>query len=100
MEILKMLQITSKNFEQEVVKSALPVLLLWGMNEPASSSLALQMMKLDPAKVNIARVDIDSSPDLAMQHTIRQCPLVQLFVNGMAIAQDTQLSSQLLEQVI
>jgi thioredoxin-like negative regulator of GroEL len=93
--------LTGKNFDLEVLQSALPVLVLWGaVMDVNSTKIALAMMKLDAAKVKTARVDIDASPDLVMRFSVRQVPLVVLFVAGMALAEDTTLSETLLKQVM
>jgi thioredoxin-like negative regulator of GroEL len=95
-----MLEVTIKNFESEVLQSQLPVLVLWGsVMDVNSNKIALQMMKLDATKVKAVRVDIDKSPDLVMRYTVRDVPLVVLFEQGMALAQDTTLSDVLLKQV-
>ena len=95
-----MLEVTSKNFDTEVLQSQLPVLVLWGAAMDVNSNkIALQMMKLDATKVKTVRVDIDKSPDLVMRFSVRDVPLVVLFEQGMALAQDTTLSDALLKQV-
>jgi thioredoxin-like negative regulator of GroEL len=95
-----MLEVTIKNFESEVLQSQLPVLVLWGsVMDVNSNKIALQMMKLDATKVKAVRVDIDKSPDLVMRYTVRDVPLIVLFEQGMALAQDTTLSDVLLKQV-
>ena len=95
-----MLELTNSNFESKVLQNNFPVLVLWGMNEPMSNQIAIQMMKLNSAKVQIGKIDIDISPDLAMKFSIRQIPFIMLFVQGMVIATDTTLSDAILKQVM
>ena len=91
-----MLDITGKNFDTEVLQSQLPVLVLWGAAMDVNSNkIALQMMKLDAAKVKTVRVDIDASPELVMRFSVRDVPLVVLFIQGMAMAQDTSLTPEM-----
>lgn len=97
-----MLELTGKNFDAEVLKSQpLPVIVLWsgGTMDINSNKIALQMMKLDPTKVKISMVDISKSPDLVMRFSVRDVPLVVLFVQGMAVAQDTTLTDSIIKQV-
>jgi thioredoxin-like negative regulator of GroEL len=97
-----MLELTGKNFDTEVLQNQkLPVLVLWsgGTMDINSNKIAVQMMKLDPTKVKITMVDISKSPELVMRFSVRDVPLVVLFVAGMAVVQDTVLSDSILKQV-
>ena len=96
-----MLELTGQNFETEVLQNQpLPVLVLWGAAMDINSNkIVLQMMKLDATKVKIARVDINKSPDLVMKYSVRDVPLVVLFIEGLALEQDTKLSDVILQQV-
>jgi thioredoxin-like negative regulator of GroEL len=96
-----MLELTGQNFETEVLQNQpLPVLVLWGAAMDINSNkIVLQMMKLDATKVKIARVDINKSPDLVMKYSVRDVPLVVLFIEGLALEQDTKLSDAILQQV-
>ena len=96
-----MLELTGKNFESEVIQNQLlPVLVLWAVAMDVNSTqLAFKIMKLDTTKVKIAKVDIDQSPDLVMRYSVRQVPLLVLFVQGMAVAQDTNLSFSILQNI-
>ena len=96
-----MLELTGQNFETEVLQNQpLPVLVLWGAAMDINSNkIALQMMKLDATKVKTARVDINKSPDLVMKYSVRDVPLVVLFIEGLALEQDTKLSDVILQQV-
>lgn len=96
-----MLELTGKTFDVEVLlNQPLPVLVLWSAAMDVNSTkIALQMMKLDSTKVKIVKVDIDKSPDLVMRFTVRDVPSLVLFVQGMAMAEDTTLSDTILKQV-
>ena len=96
-----MLELTGQTFETEVLQNQpLPVLVLWGAAMDINSNkIALQMMKLDATKVKTARVDINKSPDLVMKYSVRDVPLVVLFIEGLALEQDTKLSDAILQQV-
>jgi thioredoxin 1 len=96
-----MLEVTPKNFDAEVLQCQLPVLVLWGAAMDVNSNkIAFQMMKLDATKVKCVRVDIDASPELVMRFTVRDVPLVVLFIQGMAMAQDTTGVTQEMKDII
>ena len=95
-------QLTGKNFDAEVLQNqSLPVLVLWGAwMDVNTTKIRLSMMtKLDPAKVKNTQVYADDCPDLVMKFSVRQIPLVVLFVQGMAVAQDTSISPAILQYI-
>lgn len=91
--------VTSKNFDTEVLQSTLPVVVLWGeAMDVNSNQVAYQMMvKVDPVLAKCVRIDIDQSPDLVMRFSVRDVPLVVLWIQGMAMEQDTTLSQKILD---
>ena len=95
------LQLTGKTFDAEVLQNQLlPVLVLWGAwMDVNTTKIRLAMMKLDPAKVKLTQVYADDCPDLVMKYSVRQIPLLVLFAQGMAIAQDTTLSPAILQNI-
>ena len=96
-----MISLTTDNFDSEVLQSDIPVVVLWGMPMNVNSNLiAIAFKKLRLPNVKFSRVDIDAEPELVMRFTIRDVPLLVLFVDGLAIAQDTTLSDTFKEQVI
>lgn len=95
-----MVQLTGANFDKEVLQDQpLPVLVLWGARDVNTTKIYLQMIKLDETKVKITQVYVDDEPALAMKYSIRDVPLVVLFIHGMIVAQDTTLSEAILKQV-
>jgi thioredoxin-like negative regulator of GroEL len=96
-----MVQLTGKNFDAEVLQNQpLPVLLLWGAwMDVNTTKIRLQMMKLDETKVKLAQAYIDDVPDLAMKFSIRNCPYVILIVDGMVVAEGTNLTSEILQKI-
>ena len=91
-----MLEVTSKTFDAEVLQSQLPVIVLWSAAMDVNSNkIAMEMTKLDATKVKIVRVDIDQQPQLVMRFSVRDVPLVVLFIQGMAMAQGTSLTAEI-----
>jgi len=81
-----LLSINSSNFEEEVIRSSLPVLLEFGAPwcrpcktlEPILEELAVQWQ----GKVKMVTVDVDNDPNLAMKYGVMGVPNLILFVNG------------------
>jgi thioredoxin 1 len=87
----KPLELTSANFETEVIKSELPVLVdFWAtwcgpcrMIAPIVEELAQSYQ----GKAKIAKLDVDSNQDVAMKYKILSIPNVLFFKNGKIVDQ-------------
>ena len=79
------LTITTRNFEEEVLKSEVPVLVdFWAawcgpckMLSPIIKAIADEVQG-----VKIGKVNVDEEPDLAMKYKIMSIPTVMVFKNG------------------
>ena len=80
--------ITEANFDQEVLKSAGPVLLEFGATWCVPcKQLEPELVKLSSewgSKVRLVKADVDESPDLAMKFGVMGVPTIILFVGGQA----------------
>jgi len=84
----KALELTGENFETEVLKSDLPVLVdFWAswcgpcqMMAPVLDELAVELS----GKIKIAKLDVENpaNQDLAMAYGIMSIPNMKLFKNG------------------
>jgi len=95
-----MIVLTSANFETEVLKNWCPVLVLW--TEPmsvAGGKLAMEISKLQSAKVNVGKVDISAQPGLAMSNSIVSAPWLVLYVGGMPVAQGSSVTPEILNAI-
>ena len=78
--------ITTKNFEQEVIKAANPVLVdFWApwcgpcrMVAPVLAQIAQEYA----GKVTVAKVNVDEEGEIAMKYGITGIPTLILFKNG------------------
>jgi thioredoxin 1 len=85
------LHLDEKNFEAEVVKSQLPVLVdFWAewcgpckMIGPIIDQLSDELQ----GKIKIAKVNVDQSPNLASQFNVMSIPTLLIFKNGQPVDQ-------------
>jgi thioredoxin 1 len=85
--------VTEENFDQEVLKSSLPVLVdftaTWcgpcKMLAPVIDELAQEW----EGKVNIYKMDVDSSPTTPMKYSVMGVPSLILFKEGEVAARIT-----------
>lgn len=82
----KIAYVNDNNFDQEVLKSDLPVLVdYWAewcgpcrMIAPILDEVAEQY----EGKIKVAKLNIDENPETPRQHAIRGIPTLMLFKNG------------------
>ena len=85
------IKITSENFESEVVKSAVPVLVdFWAewcgpcrMVLPIVEEIAGELA----GKAKVGKVNVDESPELASQFDVASIPTLLIFKNGAVVDQ-------------
>ena len=81
--------INSDNFEQEVLRSPIPVLVdFWAtwcgpcrMVAPIVAEIAEEMA----GKVKVCKVDVDENQELAMKYRVASIPTLIVFKNGEAV---------------
>ncbi len=79
------------NFEQEVLKSDIPVLVdFWAewcapckLIEPLVDQLAIEYQ----GKVKFGKIDVDANPQVSMNFGIRSIPTLLIFKQGQAVDQ-------------
>jgi thioredoxin 1 len=87
----KTFEVTDDNFEAEVIKSTLPVLIdFWAVwcapcraIAPHVDALALQY----EGKIRVAKCDIDANPQVPTRYDIRSIPTLLMFKGGQVVGQ-------------
>jgi thioredoxin 1 len=87
----KVVHLTSASFEAEVLRSSEPVLVdFWAtwcppcrMIAPAISALASQYA----GRVKVAKLDVDTAPDVAERFGIQSIPTLLVFKDGQVVDQ-------------
>ena len=98
-------EISSENFNQEVLESDLPVLVdFWAewcgpckQLAPTVEDVANKMA----GSIKVCKMDVDSNQDIAVQFGVRSIPTLLIFKNGeVASTQIGAISKQQLEEFI
>lgn len=78
--------VDTHNFESEVIKSELPVLVdfwaPWCGPCKILSPLIDEIAQENNGKIKVAKLNVDNSPDIASQYTIMSIPTLLIFKNG------------------
>jgi len=83
--------ITKDNFEEEVLKSELPVLVdfwaSWCGPCKMLSPIVSQIAEEQEGKVKVGKINVDEQQELAAQFRVMSIPTLILFKGGEAVAQ-------------
>ena len=78
--------LTEQNFEQEVLKSEIPVLVdFWATWCGPCRMLAPTIAKIaeeQEGKIKVGKIDVDEEPELAAKYGIASIPTLMVFKNG------------------
>lgn len=95
------LKITKNNFEAEVVKSQLPVLLdFWAVWCPPCRMLSPVIEEIAEeyeGRVKVGKINVDEEPELAAMFAVENIPTVVVVKNGKVV--DTSVGYKPKEQI-
>jgi thioredoxin-like negative regulator of GroEL len=79
-------QVGEADFETKVLKSALPVLVVfeasWSHPCHVMDTVLEDVVAATVGILNVVRIDADDNPDLSLWHGIQQIPTLLMFVHG------------------
>ena len=85
------IKVNSKNFEEEVLKSELPIIVdfsaTWCGPCKMISPIVDDISNDLSGKVKVAKIDIDESMDIAIKYNVMSVPTLILFKGGQVIHQ-------------
>jgi thioredoxin 1 len=86
-----MLEFTDANFEQEVLKSDVPVLVdFWAVWCGPCKMIAPFVQEISgeyAGKAKVGKLDVDNNPQVAMTYGIRSIPTLLIFKGGKVVDQ-------------
>jgi thioredoxin 1 len=89
----KVVEVEDRNFQEEVVSCELPALVdFWGPMCGPCKALEPVMEKLAEdyqGRIKVAKVNVDVSPQTAIQYAVKALPTILLFRNGKVVDQFT-----------
>ena len=83
---MSLMQFTTENFDQEVLKSNIPVLIdfwaVWCGPCKIIAPYVEEIAKDYDGRINVGKLNVDEQPQIAMNYGIRSIPTVLIFKNG------------------
>ena len=87
----KYVEVTDANFEEEVLKSEIPVLVdywaVWCAPCRMIAPLVEEIAEEKEGTVKVVKMDVDSNPATATKFGIRSIPTLMIFKNGEVVDQ-------------
>ena len=90
---MAVIEITKENYEEEVVKASVPVLLdfwaSWCMPCRMFSPIVDEVADEVGEKAKVGKINVDEQPELAREFGIMSIPTIVVMKNGEVVARET-----------
>jgi thioredoxin 1 len=98
MAVLNVVELTDQNFEAEVLKASVPVLVdftaTWCGPCKALSPIVESIANDYQGQVKVGKLDIDDAPDVTRKYGVKSVPTVIIFKGGQKVGQSIGLTSR------
>jgi thioredoxin 1 len=94
------LELNDSNFESEVLKSTLPVLVdfwaPWCGPCQIMGSIIDELAKEVEGKAKVFKVNVDENPDIAEKYSVMSIPSLKIFKNGQVVKEFNGVQSKMI----
>ncbi len=94
------IELNDKNFEQEVLKSAKPVLIdfwaPWCGPCQMMGDIINELAKETEGKFGVFKVNVDENPALAEKYSVMSIPAIKIFKGGQVVKEFTGVQSKMI----
>jgi thioredoxin 1 len=98
MAIVRILELTDQNFDAEVLKADVPVLVeftaTWDGPGKALMPIIQQIADENTGTIKVGKMDIDENPETTRKYGVRSVPAVLAFRDGRKVGQSVGLTSR------
>lgn len=91
------IHVTKDNFENEVLKAEVPVLVDFFAQWCAPCKMLMpivEMVSEEAKEVKVCKIDIDENPELTAQYRVMSVPTLMVFKSGEAVARNSGVISK------
>jgi thioredoxin 1 len=98
MAVMNIVELTDQNFETEVLKADVPVLVdftaVWCGPCKALAPIIEKIATDYQGKVKVGKLDIDNAPEVTRKYGVKSVPTVMIFQDAQKVGQSVGLTSR------